>query len=99
MDIFVFFLYWFWVIIGILSMLFCKFCLVNQNRFSDNYGKKYTLKVWQWILIFIWCFIPIGNWTTWSIIIISAEYNYEIKQSVIDQFRNNFIIKILNKSV
>ena len=98
-----FWLYWFPFLLSILSLLFCKLFLYKEN-YDNNKNKwikrNYNLKIWQYILFFVWAFIPLLNMMCWSIVIIALlEDHYEIKESIKEWFNNNKLVNFLNKEI
>lgn len=87
----VFWLYYIWIIFGILSVLFVKTNVV------DRYDKPITFPGWVYFLYFISLCIPLINVATSLIILqLSLEDGY-IKKNTKKWFKNLWIVKILVK--
>lgn len=94
-----FWLYWFPAFIGILSFLFCKFCLIKYDWSKHTY-LPFKIKLWIFLLFILWCFTPLLNWTDWMIILICIVHGgYSVKESFTKSLSNNFILKFLNKDI
>jgi len=98
----IFWLYWFPVILGLLSFIFCRFCLskYDWSEWSEKKYKPYKMVVWKFLLYLIWVFTPLINWACFAIIMIAfIEDGYSIKKSIIDFFKTNKYVNFLNKEI
>jgi len=91
MNLILFIAYWFWILLGIFSFFFVKFCVVDYN---DN---KLKFAGWLILVYLIVLFIPLMN------IIASIGWlcgwldDGHVKDSTVKWFNNLWIVKILAK--
>lgn len=95
----IFLAYWIWVILGILSMVFCKL-FFHKYDYKTNKYITFKLEIWQWLAILLWSICPMLNWVAFmSAIIIRFEYDYEVNELFIKTTRWDKFIKFLHKSI
>lgn len=86
-----FFVYWFWVFFGIVSIIICR------NIFEDKYNNGYAIKFpgWMYLVVFIILCIPLINIVTAiSVPIFYNDFGH-IKKPIKKWFNNLWIVRIL----